>query len=214
MTERTDFKRIGLFGGTFDPVHYGHLRPALELSQRYALDVLHMLPNHLPAHRGTTGAKSQQRIDMLHIATRDVARLAVDEREARRDRPTYTIETLEELHSEHPGASLIFFLGADAFANFQNWHRWQDIIKLANLVVIDRPNAQLGDWAEALLADMATKPGNDTLSKIKGMIVRQQVTQLAISATDIRAQIGRGESIRFLLPDAVREYIDAHRLYR
>ena len=196
----SDPQRIGLFGGTFDPVHFGHLRPAMEMAEVYALNSLHLMPNHRPAHRDQPTASTQQRIDMLELATEHLPQLIVDPREALRDEPTYTFDTLRELKAEQPDAQLIFFMGLDAFSAFETWYRWEEIIPLANLVIINRPNAVLSDFANELLQSTPS-------------IEMQSVTQLAISATDIRQRISAGKSVDFLLPESVKQYIVLHELY-
>jgi len=193
-------QRIGLFGGTFDPVHFGHLRPAIEMAEVYALTVLHLMPNHRPAHRDQPTASTQQRIAMLELATEHLPQLIVDPREALREEPTFTFDTLSELKAEQPDAQLIFFMGLDAFSAFETWYRWQEIIALANLVIINRPNAVLSDFASELLQSTPS-------------IEMQSVTQLAISATDIRQRIAAGKSVDFLLPERVKQYIVDHELY-
>lgn len=206
-------QRIGLFGGTFDPVHYGHLRPALELTERYALDTLYLLPNHKPAHRSAPGASTAQRIEMLSLAVDGVSRLSIDSREANRNKPSYTVDTLAEVRNEHPDATLLFFMGLDAFSSFTQWHRWQEILSLANLVVIDRPNVNLSEFSTDLLRSQAELFGEQIVDGSRGVIERCPVTQLSISATAIRACVNARHSIRFLLPDEVREYIEQQRLY-
>ena len=206
--------RIGLFGGTFDPVHYGHLRPALELAEHYALDTLYLLPNHRPQHRDKPNASTEQRIHMLQEAVKHVPRLAVDSREATRDEPTYTIDTLTELRSENPDATLLFFMGMDAFALFDSWHRWEDILAIANLVVVDRPDAEPSEFAQALLERQASAVGESIEIGSYGVIERHNVTQMSISATDIRDRVSEGANIRFLLPEVVRGYILEQRLYQ
>lgn len=196
----SDPQRIGLFGGTFDPVHYGHLRPAIEMAEVYALNALHLMPNHRPAHRDQPTASTQQRIEMLELATESLPQLIVDPREALRDEPTYTFDTLSELKAEQPKAQLIFFMGLDAFSAFETWYRWEEIIPLANLVIINRPNAVLSDFANELLQSTPS-------------IEMQSVTQLAISATDIRQRISAGKSVDFLVPERVKQYIVRHELY-
>ena len=206
--------RIGLFGGTFDPVHYGHLRPALELAEHYALDTLYLLPNHRPQHRNQPQASTEQRIQMLHLAVSNVPKLAVDTREAERDVPTYTIDTLENVAQENPTTTLIFFMGMDAFALFDSWHRWEDILRVANLVVVDRPDSEPSAFAQELFARQASVVGNTIKSGLCGVIERRSVTQLSISATDIRSTVSEGKTIRFLLPESVRGYIAEQQLYR
>ena len=206
--------RIGLFGGTFDPVHYGHLRPSLEIAEHFRTDRLYLLPNHRPVHRGQPGAATEHRIAMLELATGGVDELAIDAREASRDRPSWTVDTLTEWRREEPDACLIFFMGIDAFADFDTWGGWQRILELANLGIIDRPGATLSAFASDLIATQNAACGARIADESVGVIERVEVTQLAISATDIRRRVASTRDIRFLLPDKVAEYISAYGLYR
>lgn len=207
-------RRLGFFGGTFDPVHFGHLRAALELAEGAALERLYLLPNHRPVHRGPTAASTADRLAMLELATRDVGPLGVDAREALRDAPSYTVDTLEALRAEVPDATLVFFMGMDAFEGFPGWHRPERILELANLVVVDRPGASLSGAAAALHDAQRERRGERIVDGGAGIIERRAVTQLEISATRIREAVGTGRSSRFLLPEEVREYIHERGLYR
>lgn len=206
--------RIGLFGGTFDPVHFGHLRPAVELAENYHLDTLYLLPNHKPAHRGPTAASTAQRIDMLELAIRGVHTLAIDPREALRDSASYTIHSLKEVHAEHPLATLLFFMGMDAFAEFDTWHDWEGILKLANLVIVNRPGATHSDFSKELVRRQQNEQGQNIVGGGTGVIEHCDVTQLEISATDVRHRLARNLTVRFLLPEQVSEYIVLKQLYR
>ena len=194
-------------------MHFGHLRPAVELLESFDLNELRLIPNHRPVHRGRPSATTAQRVDMLKIATQDLPALVVDPREAMRDKASYTYDTLCEFRAECPDASLVFFMGLDAFSEFDTWHRWQDILGLANLVVVERPDAQLSDWAAALIEAQSEKAGTQLTHANAGVIVRHSVTQLAISATDIRERIANRQSIDFLVPDRVKQYILSNALY-
>ena len=207
-------KRIGLFGGTFDPVHFGHLRPAVEIAELYDLETLLVMPNHRPAHRGPTGATSEQRIAMLSMAIKNAPRLAVDSREALRDEPTYTFDTLTQIKQEQPDVTILFFLGMDSFASFDTWHQWEGILELANLVVLNRPGAVHTSFSRQLLERQLAAKGADIVNGRTGVVQSCDVTQLAISATDVRRRIANHLSVRFLLPDAVSEYIGVNNLYR
>ena len=206
--------RVGLFGGTFDPVHFGHLRAALELAEGAGLDRLRLLPNHRPVHRGPTAASTADRLAMLGLGVAGTAALEVDPREALRDGPSYTVETLEAVRAELPDATLVFFMGMDAFSGFPGWHRPDRILALANLVVVDRPGATLSGEARALMDRRAALSGTRVEDGAAGAIERRQVTQLEISATRIRDAVRSGRSCRFLLPEEVRGYIDEKGLYR
>ena len=205
-------KRLGLLGGTFDPVHYGHLRSAVELVERYALETMYLVPNHRPAHRGPTGASTAKRIAMLEMAISAADGLAVDAREAAREEPSYTFNTLSELKKEQPDATLVFFMGLDAFALFDTWHRWEDILKIANLVVVNRPDAAHSDFSRTLMRRQQASTG-DNIGISTGVIEQCDVTQLAISASDVRRRIANNLSVQFLLPDVVSEYIVREHLY-
>lgn len=196
--------RIGLFGGTFDPVHYGHLRTAVEVAEIYALNALHLLPNHQQVHRGPADASTDHRLNMLELCVSGSRLLKLDTREATRDGPSYTIDTLTALAEEMPDARLIFVMGLDAFAKFDTWKDWRGILRLAKLVVLDRPGAEHSDFSRQLLDEYSESGGIDICN----------VTQLAISATDIRYRVRTGLSLQFLVPESVREYIDHHNLYR
>lgn len=206
--------RIGLFGGTFDPVHFGHLRPAVELAESYDLDTLYLLPNHRPAHRGPTGANTADRIRMLELAIQGVQRLAIDPREAQRETASYTIHSLNELRDEYPQATLLFFMGIDAFAEFDTWHDWEGILKLANLVVVNRPGAAHSDFSKDLVQRQQNDKGRKIVNGRAGVIEQCAVTQLEISATDVRRRVASDLTVRFLLPEQVSEYIVRKQLYR
>ncbi|MCL4169457.1 UNVERIFIED_CONTAM: hypothetical protein GTU68_035473 [Idotea baltica] len=183
------------------------------MAENFSLDHLRLIPNHRPAHRDTPTATTAQRIEMLEIATSDIPRLVVDSREALRDKASYTFDTLAEFKNEYPDASLVFFMGLDAFSKFDSWHRWQEILDLANLVVIDRPNSELSGWAADLVQLQQSRHGDRVVDAQAGAIERHSVTQLAISATDIRTRMANRQSIDFLVPERVKQYIVQHGLY-
>jgi len=151
---------------------------------------------------------------MLEAATEHLSNLYIDTREALRDKPSYTFDTLTEFRNEFPEATLVFFMGMDAFSDFDSWHRWQDILKLANLVVVNRPDAKLSKWAAELIETQTESVGSRVSDARAGVIERRSVTQLAISATDIRARVAAGQSIDYLVPASVKRYIVQHALYK
>jgi nicotinate-nucleotide adenylyltransferase len=151
---------------------------------------------------------------MLECAVDGVELLAVDPREALRDGPSYTVDTLEAIHAEHPEATLIFCMGLDAFSGFPDWHRPERILELANLVVVERPGASLSAAAESLLVHQCERVGTHIRNGVTGVIARRSVTALAISATGLRADLQAQRSIRFLVPERVHGYIDRRGLYR
>jgi len=207
---------IGFFGGTFDPIHLGHLRLALELKQQLALDEMHLLPCYMPPHRASPSVDAQQRLAMLQLALNDCAELRWDARELRREKPSYTYDTLCELRAEFGvDASLSWCMGMDSFATLDSWHRWQELIGLAHLVVVARPGWEMpvtGPVAELVAQHRAD--ANEICTAAAGKLVILEQRLLPISATEIRAQIQAGESPQFLVPDAVWNYIRAQGLYR
>lgn len=213
MTER---KKIGIFGGTFNPIHIGHLRMALELKQQLGLDEMRLVPCHQPPHRNAPQVSSAQRAEMLRIALQDCPELQLDERELQRDKPSYTYDTLMELRTElGREVSLVLCMGEDAFAGLPNWYCWQELIRLAHLVVIARPGWTIPDsGAVRDLLNKHKRERNALGDEPAGSIVLQSPRLLPISATEIRQQIQAGESPQFLVPDAVWNYMRKHSLYK
>lgn len=209
-------KTLGIFGGTFDPIHIGHLRMALELKQQLKLDEMRLLPCYLPPHRATPGASAEQRVAMLELALQYCADLSIDTRELKRDKPSYTFDTLRELRAESGGqTSICLCMGMDSFAALDQWHEWRQLIRLAHLVVVERPGyalPQTGAVAELLRRHSADVDA--LIAAPAGAVVVASPALLPVSATAIRAQINAGESPQFLLPDAVWNYIRAQGLYR
>jgi len=211
---------IGLFGGTFDPVHFGHLRLATELSEAFRLDQVIFLPAGLPYHRGRAAhASSDQRLTMLKLATARDARFDVDDRELRRDGNTYTYDTLAEIRKERgPDAALVFLVGSDAFAQIHTWSRWTEIFDLAHFVVAIRANDEQwfskgpGAFPKEVWPRI-TLNVRELQASPAGKIMTFSMTPIAISSTAIRTLAGEGASIRYLTPDPVVEYIRSHSLY-
>ncbi|WP_171408182.1 nicotinate-nucleotide adenylyltransferase [Pseudomonas aeruginosa] len=209
-------KRIGLFGGTFDPVHIGHMRSAVEMAEQFALDELRLLPNARPPHRETPQVSAAQRLAMVERAVAGVERLTVDPRELQRDKPSYTIDTLESVRAELAADDQLFMLiGWDAFCGLPTWHRWEALLDHCHIVVLQRPDAD-SEPPESLRDLLAARSVADpqALKGPGGQITFVWQTPLAVSATQIRALLGAGRSVRFLVPDAVLSYIEAHHLYR
>jgi nicotinate-nucleotide adenylyltransferase len=207
---------IGLFGGTFDPVHFGHLRVALDVVQHLRLEQLRLLPLAAAVHRRQPLASPEQRMAMLRAAIRDEPVLVADDRELIRGGPSYTVVTLgsfrEELGSEAP---LCLLVGADAFEGLPDWQRPLDILNLVHLVVMQRPGAPTA--RDAWLREQVEQRRTDDRAALRrqagGLIYFQTVTQLDISATRIRRMLAQGKSPRFLLPDAVLDLVQASGCY-
>ena len=200
---------IGIFGGTFDPIHYGHLRTAFELLQTLPLGEVRFIPCGDPPHRGVTFAPAALRLDMVRRATRDEPNFVVDDRELRREGPSYSVDTLVSLREEFSGRSLCLITGMDAFLGLPTWHRWDEILDFAHIVVAHRPGwrAPQDGALGALLAQRRTESAADLRARSRGTIYVHAVTQLEIASTEIRSLVAEGYDPRYLMPDSVRDAI-------
>lgn len=214
-------RALGLFGGTFDPVHYGHLRAASDVKRALSLGELRLVPARDPPHRGTPSATAAQRLAMLELAVREFPDLAIDARELARTGKSYTVDTLAELRREMPGRPIALIVGVDAFAGLPGWHRWTELLDYAHLVVITRPGARIEDALREPLAGLWRERHRDAIDALEtaraGAIFHVAVAPHAISATALRESLARGAAgrreVRGLLPAAVLAYIELHQLY-
>lgn len=206
--------KIGILGGTFDPVHFGHLRTALDVVEYLDLDQLRLIPCAVPPHREQPVATAAQRRTMLELAIKNHPKLVVDDRELYRDGPSYSVDTLLSLREEFPDNPLFLLMGSDAFLTLPTWSRWQQLLELAHIVVMQRPDEAL-DLPEELAAlyqqHQAHAKDKDLAA---GKIWTVPVTQLAISATTIREALLAHKDVRYLLPDAVISLIEQLGLYQ
>lgn len=200
---------MGIFGGTFDPIHYGHLRTAFEMLQALRFDEVRFMPCGKPPHRGTPIADAELRLQMVQVATEAQYGFTVDDRELRRDGPSYSVDTLAALRTEFPLRPLTLIIGMDAFLGLPKWHQWREILQLAHIVVAHRPGWRAPDMGPLgeLLADRGTHRIGDLHQAKSGHIYIHDVTQLEISSTEIRELVAAGRDPRFLVPDAVRAVI-------
>ena len=213
---------IGVFGGTFNPIHFGHLRPALEITEALQLRELRLIPSAIPPHREEPEVDAQLRLRMVEAAAASEPRFVVDDRELRRDGPSYTVDTLTSLRHEVGDDALGLIVGMDAFLGLHTWHQWERLIDLAHLIVMQRPGVYSKEqYREKMhpkvraLVDSCSVPQWRQLHKTRcGNLWFQAVTQLDISATKIRDTINTGHSARFLTPDSVVHIIENHQLYR
>jgi len=206
---------IGIFGGTFDPVHYGHLRAALEALESLKLRDFRLLPAGSPPHRANTFASAGHRLAMLKLALSRYPELQVDDREVRRVGSSFMVDTLKEIRAEEGEAPILLMIGQDAANVLDQWHEWHRLFDLAHLVIMRRPESKhiySGALFEQVQPRLVNNPGR-LLNSPAGSILPLEVTQLAISSTEIRRQIRTGLSPRFLLPDPVIDYILEYRLY-
>ena len=208
-------KPMGVFGGTFDPIHYGHLRTAFEMLQALQFEDVRFVPCGDPPHRGSTFASAEQRLRMVEAAISDQDGFSVDDREIRRDGPSYSIDTLLSLREEFPDRPLGLIVGMDAFLGLTGWHRWDEFLAIAHIVVAHRPGWKAPDMGQLgeLLTELGTHRINDLHATLHGRIHIHAVTQLEISSTEIRDLVAAGRDPRFLMPDAVRDEIEASGCY-
>ncbi|HBA66297.1 MAG TPA: nicotinic acid mononucleotide adenylyltransferase [Methylococcaceae bacterium] len=204
---------IGIYGGTFDPIHFGHLRTALEVKEIFALDEIRLIPCFIPPHRDSPSAPASMRLRMLELALEDRTNMTVDTREIDRGGPSYMVETLMSLRAEIGERPLLLFIGADAFTCLTAWYQWQRLFEFAHVVVMTRPgfNAQVVD---GFLTRRLTENRQALKEHSAGHLFFQSVTRLEISATAIRQIIAKHRDPGFLLPESVIQYIRQHKLYQ
>lgn len=208
---------MGIFGGTFDPIHYGHLRSALEVQQYFNLRELRLIPCAQPPHRQQPLTDAARRLDMVQLAIADSPELRCDARELQRAGASYTVDTLHALRQELGTERIILFIGADAFVQLRCWYRWQQLFDYAHIVVLTRPETILTNefsTGQVFFTPRLARHADELQHKPAGLLYFHTVTALAISATAIRRLIATQGNPRFLLPDAVIAYINAHQLYQ
>lgn len=212
---------IGLLGGTFDPIHFAHLRLAEELADVLALTQVRFIPAAVPPHRGTPSASAKHRRAMVELAISGNSRFVLDNRELEREGRSYTYDTLIAIREEAGERPLCLLMGADAFVALTTWHRWEELFELAHVVVANRPGYRLDQLAAALPGPLKAQylrrhssDGRRLALAPAGHIVTHELTAMDVSATALRENIRRGHSLRYLLPDDVIAYIRQHHLYK
>ncbi|MCB5190368.1 nicotinate-nucleotide adenylyltransferase [Methylobacillus arboreus] len=208
---------IGVMGGTFDPIHFGHLRMAQELADALNLAEVRFTPSANPPHREQPMTSAAHRSEMVSLAIADNPLFKLDTRELSRNGYSYTIETLQSLHEELQGnGRLCLLMGLDAFVGITSWHRWQDLLQFAHIVVATRPGTALpteNAMLHGFLQAYALTNVQQLHEKVENGILMQEITALDISATHIRTRLAQGQAPRYLLPDRVLEYIRQQQLY-
>ncbi|HEX6570576.1 MAG TPA: nicotinate-nucleotide adenylyltransferase [Steroidobacteraceae bacterium] len=209
MTGRHPPAPIGVFGGTFDPIHYGHLRTAYEVLQALRLREVRFVPAGDPPHRDPPRVDAARRLELVRAATADQPGFVVDDREVRRAGPSYTVLTLGELRAEMPATPICLIVGMDAFRGLPTWHRWQELLELAHVVVAPRPgwDAPREDALGELLVSRRVASVEALHERAAGSIFVQPVTQLEISSSELRELLAAGRDPRYLVPDTVRELV-------
>ncbi len=213
-------KAIGILGGTFDPIHYGHLRLAEEMLELAELDHIKFIPAGTPPHRDSPAVSAQHRSAMVRLAIADQPAFVLDEREVNRTTPCYTVDTLRELRSESGAAQpLCLLMGGDAFLQLHGWHEWERLFDLAHIVVGYRPGFSLEDSINTAPPELQQHyqkrlcSAQDLIEQPCGGIAELAIPKLEISATLIRSRVAENRTIRYLLPNTVADYINQHNLY-
>lgn len=213
--KRTESEPVALLGGTFDPVHYGHLRCADEARSRLGLKKLYLLPAGNPPHRGTPQATVRQRLDMLQLAHGEFPQLEIDDRETRRTGPSYMYETLKELRSELGKRPLMLLVGQDAANQLHTWYKWERLFELAHIVILTRPDTPARHspvLAKHVQPRLVTNV-RELLESAAGAVFHLEVEPIDVSASDIKHILRSGGSPKSMLPASVLGYIIENRLY-
>lgn len=211
---------IGIFGGTFDPIHFGHLRPSLELCELLEMEQVRFIPSFIPPHRDIPTTAVQLRLEMVRQAIQSEPRFVLDDREISRGGASYMLDTLASLRLDFPHHPLCLLVGMDAFLQLHHWYQWQKLLDYAHIVVSQRPESTFFEpsgWPEQVqqLYQQHEAAGRDDIRGfLQGKIRFETVTQLSISASDIRSRLKNNQSVRYLVPDVVLNLIEYHHLYK
>lgn len=205
---------IGLYGGTFNPVHYGHLRTALEVKEIFSLDNIYLVPCAEPVHKKELITTAQMRFEMLHLAIQNTLGMIIDRRELDREGHSYMVDTLKSIRAElGSDIPLLLFIGMDAFKGLSTWYQWTSLFEYSHIVVMTRPGYSRRGKMSGFLSLKLTENKVNLTQKEAGYLFFQPVTQMDISSSNIREIISTGRNPEFLLPDDVINYIRQNNLY-
>ncbi len=212
--------KVGVLGGTFNPIHFGHLRIAEEVSENLKLDEIRFIPSANPPHKPTPQISAEHRTTMVQLAIKNNPKFLCDSRELSRTGASYTVDTLISLREDFGNqTSISLIIGTDAFMQLDTWHRWQELLQFAHIILVKRPETAtpqkpLSTRLEDFLRDHYTEDISLINQQPAGFISMQSVTALAISSTNIRERLKNNQSAHYLLPENVLEYIENHQIYR
>lgn len=213
-------KLVGILGGTFNPIHYGHLRMAQELADGLGMDEVKFIPSANPPHKDSVTVSAEHRAAMVKLAIADNPKFSIDELELNRDGASYTIDTLVSLRETlGKETSLCLMMGSDAFVKLNTWHRWQELLDYAHIILVQRPNQgkrqeKLPDELQTLLREHYAEDVSELSKTNAGLINMQAISAHDISSSQIRDNLKHGVSVRYLLPKEVVGYIQQHKLYQ
>lgn len=206
-------QRLAIFGGTFDPVHNGHVHTAAALAKQFDLEAVHMVPCFQPVHRDQPSTPSEHRLKMLQLACEQHAALVPDAREIHRGGPSYSFDTVLSFREQLPHAALFMVMGADAFKHFHQWHRADEFLNVVNVVVVHRGGEPAPDIENSRWSDAYQSPATDIQCSL-GALTSVQLPLWTTSSTAIRQRLSQGKAIANDVPPAVAQYIELHQLYR
>ncbi|NKF49572.1 nicotinate-nucleotide adenylyltransferase [Shewanella sp. WXL01] len=220
--------RIGILGGTFDPIHQGHIQPALAVQQQLELDEVWLMPNHIPPHKSSTQVSTAHRLNMVKLECAQHPELKLCDIEINRDSPSYSVVTLQQLSEQYPQHEFYFIMGMDSFVNLDKWHQWQQLFQYCHIALCARPGWQLAQgssMAKVLAKRQTSHPKLANYSK-RASTLSQALTRAksgnvfivdaplhAISSTDIRNELARGLNVKDKLSQTVLDYINQQQLY-
>ncbi|RLV60136.1 nicotinate-nucleotide adenylyltransferase [Parashewanella curva] len=204
--------RIGILGGTFDPIHYGHICPALEVKEKLGLDKIWLMPNHIPPHKQSTHASTEDRIKMVELVCEEYSEFELCDIELKRDTPSYSVQTLAELKQAHPSHHFVFLMGTDSLLSLHTWHQYEQLFELCDIAVTQRPDYTYSAQIKGKIARRFIK-NHYKLDNTLGNIFLIPVKPKPISSTFIRNQLQQNEDCSQLFPLKVRNYIDSKSLY-
>jgi nicotinate-nucleotide adenylyltransferase len=208
---------VAIMGGTFDPIHNGHLRIAVDIVDRFHFTELRLVPCFIPVHKSHPSITAKQRLEMVSLAVKQHPDLLVDDREIKRTGRSYSIDTLIELRQElGPDACITMVMGMDSFISLPSWHKWQSILNYAHILVVSRPgwHPEFTLDLQDLIEKSRAKTAAELQSAPAGKIHMEALTELGISSSMIRTLCEQNKSIAYLLPESVHAYIDQHTLYQ
>ena len=204
---------IGVFGGTFDPVHNGHVLTISELLEKLPFEKILVIPNLQPPHRESSQVSYKHRYEMASLAFKDIPKTEVDSREYLREGPSYAIKTVKEVMSEEEGARVVMIVGSDSFVDIHSWYKWKELINMVDFVILKRPDRPLSKNKKAQNLVSSEWFKKDLFEDGQLNIFEIEVTPLKISSSSIRENIAKGKKIDHLVNTLVEEYIKEHGLY-
>lgn len=205
---------IGIFGGTFDPVHYGHLQPVQDVYESLGLEKVLFIPNNIPPHRAQPVLGAAQRVELLQLALVGREGFELDLRELTRSGPSYMVDTLISLQQDYPGQTLLLIIGMDALAGLTGWSRWQQLFDLCHIVVTTRPGHELPSGLDEEITSRLTEDAGHLAMSPAGRILLKSASLLDISSSEIRRRTEAGDTASDLMPEAVyQKYREIMGLY-